>query len=112
MPGAGRSSSSRYDLLLAPTVPLRRSARSAQPRRSSAGAPIDVDRDPWWQPLLAANITGGAAISVPMGLGDDGLPLGMQIIGPRFAERRCLAAAAALEAITPWPRRVALGGGR
>jgi aspartyl-tRNA(Asn)/glutamyl-tRNA(Gln) amidotransferase subunit A len=39
-----------------------------------------------------------------MGLTDGGLPLGLQIMGPRFHDARCIAAAAQMEAILPWPR--------
>ena len=94
---------SGYDLLLTPTVPLPAFAADP-PCAQIGGRAIDVDRDPWWQPLLPANLTGGAAISVPIGLSDDGLPLGLQIVGPRLADADCLDAAAAIELLLPWRR--------
>jgi len=101
-----------HDLLLTPSLPF--AAFSLDPRDPPLlnGRPIDVDREAWWELLLVASLTGGPAISVPMGRGEDALPLGMQVLGPRFAERRCLAVAAELEAIMPWERLVALGGRR
>jgi aspartyl-tRNA(Asn)/glutamyl-tRNA(Gln) amidotransferase subunit A len=42
-------------------------------------------------------------VSVPIGSTADGLPIGLQIMGPRFHDARCLAAAAAVEAVMPWP---------
>jgi aspartyl-tRNA(Asn)/glutamyl-tRNA(Gln) amidotransferase subunit A len=37
------------------------------------------------------------AISIPCGAGRDGLPVGLQIAGPRFADTRVLAMAARAE---------------
>jgi Asp-tRNA(Asn)/Glu-tRNA(Gln) amidotransferase A subunit family amidase len=42
------------------------------------------------------------AASIPAGFSADGLPVGMQIIGPQHADASVLAAAAAFEALTPW----------
>lgn len=37
------------------------------------------------------NVTGLPALSVPIGFGTDGLPIGMQVIGPPWSDERCLA---------------------
>jgi amidase len=47
--------------------------------------------------LYSVNLLGLPAAAVPTGL-HDGVPLGVQIIGPRFREDLCLAAAQAIEA--------------
>jgi Asp-tRNA(Asn)/Glu-tRNA(Gln) amidotransferase A subunit family amidase len=52
----------------------------------------------------AANVTGHPALSVPAGLSANGVPFGMQITGPRFADDLVLAVGAAWEAARPWPR--------
>jgi aspartyl-tRNA(Asn)/glutamyl-tRNA(Gln) amidotransferase subunit A len=52
-----------------------------------------------------ANFTGHPAISIPCGFTRDGLPVGMQLIGPRWAEARLLAIAAAYESATNWHTR-------
>jgi Asp-tRNA(Asn)/Glu-tRNA(Gln) amidotransferase A subunit family amidase len=49
------------------------------------------------------NYTGQPAVSVPMGLGPEGVPMGLQITAPRFADRLALGLAAALERARPWP---------
>lgn len=45
-----------------------------------------------------ANFAGCPAVSIPCGLSSTGLPIGLQIIGPPFAEARLLSLALALEA--------------
>jgi Asp-tRNA(Asn)/Glu-tRNA(Gln) amidotransferase A subunit family amidase len=48
------------------------------------------------------NYSGNPAISVPAGLADGGLPVGLQIIGRRYDDVGVLAAASALEELRPW----------
>ena len=43
------------------------------------------------------NVTGLPALSLPIGTGDDGLPVGMQIVGPPHGDERCLALAQLVE---------------
>jgi amidase len=45
---------------------------------------------------MAVNVLGLPAVALPVGIGD-GLPQAVQVIGPRYREDLCLAAAAALE---------------
>lgn len=49
------------------------------------------------------NVAGNPAASVPAGVGDDGLPLAVQLVGPTDGEPVLLALAAQLEAARPWP---------
>jgi aspartyl-tRNA(Asn)/glutamyl-tRNA(Gln) amidotransferase subunit A len=46
---------------------------------------------------VPANLAGLPALSMPCGLGDDGMPVGVHLVGPRWAERRLLAMAQRLE---------------
>ncbi|MCR5209703.1 MAG: amidase [Lachnospiraceae bacterium] len=48
------------------------------------------------------NFTGNPAASVPAGLTESGLPVGMQIIGKRFMDEDVFAVAHAYEEISPW----------
>jgi Asp-tRNA(Asn)/Glu-tRNA(Gln) amidotransferase A subunit family amidase len=50
-----------------------------------------------------ANLTGHPALSVPAGVSANGVPFGLQITGPRFADDLVLAVGAAWEASQPWP---------
>ena len=54
---------------------------------------------------LPFNVFGIPAISVPCGFTRAGLPIGLQIIGPRLGEARVLALAHAYEQATEWHRR-------
>jgi aspartyl-tRNA(Asn)/glutamyl-tRNA(Gln) amidotransferase subunit A len=59
------------------------------------------------------NLTGMPAVSVPCGVGEDALPAGLQIAGPRLKDFRVLQAAHVVEARSMWsqarPRDVAAG---
>jgi aspartyl-tRNA(Asn)/glutamyl-tRNA(Gln) amidotransferase subunit A len=50
---------------------------------------------------IPSNLAGHPAISVPFGLGDDGLPVGVQLLAPSLAEPTMFRAAAAIEAAAP-----------
>jgi aspartyl-tRNA(Asn)/glutamyl-tRNA(Gln) amidotransferase subunit A len=52
------------------------------------------------------NAVGNPAISVPMGFNGGGLPLGLQIAGPPFADGAVLRAGDAYQRATDWHRRV------
>jgi amidase len=66
------------------------------------GAPIDVDGRPadyggHGALLVFCNLTGLPALTVPAGLDPDGLPVGVQVVGPRWSEPRLLGIARELE---------------
>ena len=46
---------------------------------------------------IPSNLSGDPAISVPFGVGDDGLPVGVQVMAPALAEATMFRAAPALE---------------
>ncbi|MDH1524373.1 MULTISPECIES: amidase [Achromobacter] len=50
-----------------------------------------------------ANLTGMPAISIPFGMSADGLPIGIQVMGPLGAEAQLLELAAQVETLRPWP---------
>ena len=58
------------------------------------------------------NMNGIPAISVPCGFDDEGLPVGLQLAGPLFEDRRVLRAANAYQEATAWHTKIpALGDG-
>ncbi len=58
---------------------------------------------------IAVNLAGLPGMSVPCGFGDDGLPVGLQIVGNYFAEARMLNAAHQYQLATDWHRRAPPG---
>ncbi len=59
-------------------------------------------------PTIATNTpelngTGHPAVSAPLGLDDVGVPFGLQIVAPRYADGLALGLAAELERLRPWP---------
>jgi aspartyl-tRNA(Asn)/glutamyl-tRNA(Gln) amidotransferase subunit A len=84
----------RCDVLLGPTAPTTAFA---------LGAKVD---DPLTMYLsdvctIPSNLAGHPAISVPFGSGDDGLPIGVQLLGPALSEGMLLQVAAVVEAAAP-----------
>ena len=94
----------RVQVVLSPTVPL-----VAPPigRTQEPGGPLNVvPRSIANRTTVPCNLTGMPAISVPCGFSEpDGLPVGLQIMGPAFAEPMVLRVAAAYEAATEWRRQ-------
>jgi aspartyl-tRNA(Asn)/glutamyl-tRNA(Gln) amidotransferase subunit A len=79
-----------FDLLLGPTAP-------------ATAFPFGAKADPLAMYLndvftIPSNLAGHPAMSVPFGSGDDGLPVGVQLLAPALGEAVMFRAAAALEA--------------
>ena len=81
---------SSYDALLAPTTPTTAFELGAKTDDPLAMYLSDVCTVP-------SNLAGHPAVSVPYGKGDDGLPVGVQVMAPALAEATMFRAAAALE---------------
>jgi len=93
----------RFDLLLMPTAAVAPFPLDGKVPREIAGQAVSVLG---WMPFTYPfNLTGQPAVSVPAGWTEDGLPIGLQIVGRRHADRTVLAAAAAFEAAMPWRER-------
>ncbi len=90
----------RYDLLLTPTLAAPPLPVGVDAYEEIAGRP--VARTGWYAFTYPLNLTGYPAATVPCGWTAGGLPVGLQIVGPRFADAVVLRAAAAFEALAPW----------
>jgi aspartyl-tRNA(Asn)/glutamyl-tRNA(Gln) amidotransferase subunit A len=55
---------------------------------------------------IAANLTGSPALSIPCGFDRGGLPIGLQLQGPAFAEAKLLDVAHRFQQATDWHTRV------
>ena len=93
----------RFDLLLTPTAAVPPFPLGAGVPREIAGQ--QVSRLGWMPFTYPFNLTGQPAASVPAGWTEDGVPVGLQIVGRRHADRTVLAAAAAFETACPWRDR-------
>jgi len=92
----------RYDVLVTPTVSIP--AFDAKP---AGHAPMDPEAMLGWTPFsYPFNLTQQPACTIPCGLTRDGLPMGLQFVGPMFGDAQVLRAARAYERLHPIPRPV------
>ena len=95
-----------HDVILAPAVTL-------SPRPWTELYPAEIDGKPtrtyfhWLALAYAATLVGHPAISLPVGLDHNGMPFGLQIVGPRGGDAKVLAVAAALERLLAGDPRTA-----
>lgn len=93
----------RADAIIAPTTAVsapeigRNEVEIAGQKETVRSALVRLNRP--------ANFTGHPAISIPCGFTREGLPVGMQLIGPKWSEARLLAIAFAYEQATEWHTR-------
>jgi aspartyl-tRNA(Asn)/glutamyl-tRNA(Gln) amidotransferase subunit A len=89
----------RYDVLITPTMPI-------PPFEVGHDVPPGSDYESWpqWTRFTYPfNLTQQPAITVPAGFTSSGLPVGLQIVGPRHSDDLVLAVARLIEEINPWP---------
>ena len=60
----------------------------------------------WASFLYDANLTGMPACAIPMGLGDEGLPLSLQILGPVGSDYEVLRVAEEIEKLIGWDNSI------
>jgi amidase len=88
------------DVVLTPGL-----SRTALPAKGGFGKPAPIAFNiagsftPWTPPY---NLTGQPGLAVPAGLGSDGLPLSVQLVGRPGAESTLYALGAQIEAARPW----------
>ena len=89
----------RFDLIVTPTM-------TAPPKPLDAGGSIaSAMYAEWAGYLYPFNLTGHPAMSMPCGFTAEGLPVGLQLIGPWFGEQRMIDVATALENAGRWSER-------
>jgi amidase/aspartyl-tRNA(Asn)/glutamyl-tRNA(Gln) amidotransferase subunit A len=93
-----------HDLLVTPTlaclpVDNSKDGNTLGPRQVAGEA---VDPIIGWCLTYPLNFSGNPAASIPAGLSKSGLPVGMQIVGARYADLTVIAASAEFERRRPW----------
>jgi aspartyl-tRNA(Asn)/glutamyl-tRNA(Gln) amidotransferase subunit A len=83
-----------FDVLLSPTSPS-----TAFPLGAKTADPLTMYLNDVC--TIPSNLSGHPAISVPFGTGDDGLPVGVQVLAPALQEALMFRVAAALESAAP-----------
>jgi amidase/aspartyl-tRNA(Asn)/glutamyl-tRNA(Gln) amidotransferase subunit A len=93
-----------YDLLVTPTLAVPPVDNAADGNTIGPTSINSQTVEPLigWCLTFPINYTGHPAASIPAGFTDDGLPIGLQIVGRRFADDTVLAASAAFERARPW----------
>jgi aspartyl-tRNA(Asn)/glutamyl-tRNA(Gln) amidotransferase subunit A len=86
-----------YDLLLTPTLAIA----AFDAGKEVADAMVEKRWTDWTPFSYPFNLTQQPAASIPCGLTQAGLPVGLHIVGPRYADALVLRAARAFEAAMP-----------
>ena len=94
----------RYDFLVSPTLACLAVDNAAD---GNTAGPAEINGEPidrliGWCMTYLINFLGYPAATVPAGLAENGLPVGMQITGKRYADADVIAASAEFERRRPW----------
>jgi amidase len=94
----------RFDVLLTPVAPVKPFPVEMNFPAEINGRKLESYID-WAAPTFLVTLVSLPAASVPAGLTRDGLPVGLQVVAPRFAEPRILGVARLLQQAQPigWP---------
>lgn len=76
-----------------------------QPYPDSIGGVAMDTYHRWMQVVTPVSLLGLPCLSIPAGFGPRGLPVGMQLFGPRGDDAQLLALGAAYHAVTQWPHK-------
>ncbi|NVZ85572.1 amidase [Pseudomonas yamanorum] len=94
----------RYDFLLLPTAQVFPFDAQQPWPRIVAGREMDTYHR-WMEVVIGPTLAGLPSMNVPVGFNPQGLPMGLQIIGPAQADRAVLQLAYAHEQLTRWVQR-------
>jgi amidase len=95
-----RSVLARYDHVLAPCVPVPPFPVEQDYPETIGGRKMDTYIE-WIAPTFVLTLTGLPVVCVPAGLDPNGLPVGIQVVGPDQGEESALALAGRIEELRP-----------
>lgn len=93
-----------YDALILPSAQVWPFEIETPYPTAIAGTQMDTYHK-WMQVVVPVSLIGLPCLSVPVGFGARGLPMGMQLFGPRGSDVRILSMGAAYHAATGWPQK-------
>ncbi|WP_170338668.1 amidase [Ruegeria arenilitoris] len=93
-----------YDALVLPAAQVWPFPVNQPYPRSIGGVAMDTYHR-WMQVVTPVSLIGLPCLSIPAGFGPGGLPMGMQLFGPRGSDAQLLALGAAYHAVTHWPQK-------
>lgn len=99
-----RNKLDEYDFIISPTsccLPVK----NATDRNTNGPSSIngkEVDPSIGWAPTYLVNFIGYPAASIPIGLSNSGLPVGMHVIGDKFEDEKLMQFSRAFEVLNPW----------
>ena len=93
---------SRYDAVLLPSTQLWPFPAEWDWPKEVAGVAADTYHR-WMECVIPASLIGLPVVNLPAGFGPEGLPAGVQLMGPRGADAALLALAEGYHAATDWP---------
>ncbi|WP_170438951.1 amidase [Ruegeria arenilitoris] len=93
-----------YDALVLPAAQVWPFPVDQPYPRSIGGVAMDTYHR-WMQVVTPVSLIGLPCLSIPAGFGPGGLPMGMQLFGPRGSDAQLLALGAAYHAVTHWPQK-------
>lgn len=94
----------RYDYLLLPSAQVFPFPVETPWPKEVAGRAMDTYHR-WMEVVIPVTMSGCPALNVPVGFGEAGLPMGLQIVGPAQGELACLQLALAYDAATGWVKK-------
>jgi Asp-tRNA(Asn)/Glu-tRNA(Gln) amidotransferase A subunit family amidase len=94
----------RFDVLLAPATQVHPFAADLPWPREIDGRPMDTYHR-WMETVAPWSMAGVPVLGMPAGFTPDGLPVGVQLIGPPGGDRRVLEVALTHEAASDWSAR-------
>lgn len=94
-----------YDALILPSAQVWPFDVNIPYPTSIAGHSMDTYHR-WMQVVVPISLIGLPALAAPAGFGAQGLPMGVQIFGPRGSDAKLLALGAAYHAATDWPQHL------
>jgi Asp-tRNA(Asn)/Glu-tRNA(Gln) amidotransferase A subunit family amidase len=93
-------------ILLTPTLGCEAFPHGTIHPRKIDDTHIELPWLDWASFLYDANLAGMPACAIPMGVGDQGLPLSLQIIGPEGSDYEVLRVAEAIEQLIGWDNSI------